>query len=128
MTKKDLPHVIALLLVTLVVENFFSAAWDNALVSGRGWFPGVAQLVEALFFVVLFVPVGFVLARLVQSNNPTRLAACFGAAYGALSLLLYRHSTTSSDPFDLFFFYGKYAFPALGAWFGALISAHLRRA
>ena len=127
MNKKHLPHVIGLLFLALVAENFFSATWDNTFVSGRAWFPGVAEIVEALFFVVLFVPTGFVLVRLVHSENPLRLAAWFGAIYGVLSLLLFRHSTTATNPFDLLFFYGKYAVPAWGAWLGALMSVRLRK-
>ena len=128
MKKTDLVHVLGLLFVALIAENFLSTGWDNAFVSGRAWFPGIAELVEALFFVVLFVPAGFILVRLVQRDNPTRFAAWFGAAYGVLSLVLFRHGTTASDPLDLVFFYGKYAVPAWAAWLGALMSVRMRKA
>ncbi|HEY0684007.1 MAG TPA: hypothetical protein VGD45_16875 [Steroidobacter sp.] len=126
MKKTDLVHVVGLLFVTLVVENFLSASWDNSFVSGRAWFPGVAELVEALFFVAVFVPAGFVLVRLVETKNSARFAAWFGVAYGVLSLLLFRHSTTASNPLDVLFFYAKFAVPAWAAWLGAVISARMR--
>jgi hypothetical protein len=126
MTARNLPHVIGLLLVALIIENFLSPEWDNALVSGHAWPVGVAELVEGLFFVVLFVPVGFVLVRLIKTPNPARFALWFGLAYGVISLVLFRHATTASDPVSLLFFYAKYVAPLLGAWVGAWISERTR--
>ena len=126
MTTRKLPHAIGLLLVALIIENFLSSAWDDALVSGHAWPVGVAELVEALFFVILFVPIGFVLVRLIKSPNPSRLALWFGLAYGVISVVLFRHTTTASDPVNLLFFYAKYATPMLGAWVGAWISDRAR--
>jgi hypothetical protein len=96
------------------------------LVAGRAWPFGVAELVEALFFVILFVPIGFFLVRLIRSSNPTRLALWFGLTYGVMSVVLFRHSTTASDPISLLFFYAKYATPMLGAWVGAWLSERMR--
>jgi hypothetical protein len=93
---------------------------------GHAWPVGVAEFLEALFFVILFVPIGFVLVRLIKSPSPARLALWFGLVYGVMSVVLFRHSTTASDPVSLLFFYAKYATPMLGAWVGAWISERTR--
>lgn len=124
---KNIVHVVGLALVALVLENFLSATWDNIFVAGRAWPFGVHALVASSFFAVVFVPFGFILARLVQSPQPVKWAVWSGLAYGVLTILLFQQHTSSSDPLDLFFFYFKFAVPALSSWLGASLSEYFRR-
>jgi glycopeptide antibiotics resistance protein len=121
-----LVYLVAMLGVWLVVPILHSL-WFVVMIDGRiftssfGWFSGPAML-QWLFYVLVFCPFGYLVARFAPVRTWWLSSAMFGVLYGISLLVMSQDYFVSESAWSNYVWvYGAYVMPVAGALIGAVV-------